>query len=173
MRASTDTLRRLLPRTRVGWLVCAAVVVHVLTAWFSGGYLQADEHWQILEFAWHRLGHEPATVLPWEFEARIRPAFQPWLAAGVIVLLQRLGAFTPLAAAFLLRLASALLGLWVSLRVCALALPSIRRQAYREMAFFGALFLWCAPFLHARFSAESWGGMLAFGGLALLMAADA
>ncbi len=168
-----STLRACLPGTRVSRLVAIALVIHVLTAWFNGGYLQPDEHWQIIEFAWHRLGHQPATVLPWEFEARMRPALQPWITAGLITFLQRVGAFTPFLATFLLRLASALLGLWVSLELCAFVLPSIRRQAYREMAFYGSLFLWSAPFLHARFSAESWGGTLAFGGVCLLLAADA
>jgi phosphatidylinositol glycan class B len=171
--ASLATLRTYLPGTRVSRLVAAAVGIHVLTAWFNGGYLHPDEHWQILEFAWHRLGHEPATVLPWEFAEQIRPAFQPWIAAGLITALQFAGVFTPFLAAFLLRLASALLGLWVSLWLCALVLPSIRRQTYRRTAFYGTLFLCTAPFLHARFSAENWGGALTFGGLALLLAADA
>ena len=171
--ASLAALRTSLPGTRVARLVAAAVGIHVLTAWFNGGYFHPDEHWQILEFAWYRLGHEPASVLPWEFAARIRPAFQPWMAAGLITALQRVGAFTPFLAAFLLRLASALLGLWVSLSLCAYVLPSIRRLAYRRMAFYGTLFLCTAPFLHARFSAESWGGTLTFGGLLLLLAAGA
>jgi phosphatidylinositol glycan class B len=171
--ASLATLRTCLPGTRVSRLVAAAVGIHVLTAWFNGGYLHPDEHWQILEFAWHRLGHEPATVLPWEFAEQMRPALQPWLAAGVITAMQWAGVFTPLLAAFLLRLASALLGLWVSLWLCAFVLPSIRQQQYRRMAFYGTLFLWTAPFLHARFSAEGWGGALTFGGLTLLLAADA
>ncbi len=171
--ASLATLQDRLPGTHVLRLVAIALVIHVLTAWFNGGFLNADEHWQILEFAWHKLGHEPASVLPWEFLEQMRPGLQPWIAAGVIAALQRAGVFTPILAAFLLRLASALLGLWVSLQVCALVLPSIRRQVYREMAFYGSLFLWAAPFLHARFSAESWGGALAFGGVCLLLAADA
>jgi GPI mannosyltransferase 3 len=90
-----------------------------------------------------------------------------------VTLLQWIGGFTPFIAAFVLRVASALLGLWVSLELCARILPSIRRRSYREMAFFGTLFLWAVPFLEARYSSESWGGALTFGGLCLLLGADA
>ena len=150
-----------------------ALVVSVLTAWFNGGYVHPDEHWQILEFAWYKLGHQPASVLPWEFAAQARAGLQPWLAAGLVTLMQAAGVFSPFVAAFLLRLASALLGLWVSLRLAVWVLPTIRRVEYRRLAFYGTLFLWIAPFLHARFSSESWGASLAFLGLTLLLDADA
>ena len=153
--------------------VSVALVVNVLTAWFNGGYLHPDEHWQIIEFAWYKLGHQPASGLPWEFAAHARAGFQPWLAAGLVALMQKAGVFSPFAAAFVLRLASALLGLWVSLRLCAWILPTIRRLDYRRLAFYGTLFLWVTPFLHARFSSESWGASLTFLGLTLLLDADA
>jgi phosphatidylinositol glycan class B len=171
--SSLATLRTSLPGTRVSRVIGVALVIHVLTAWFNGGFLHPDEHFQIIEFAWYRLGHQAASALPWEFASRIRAAFQPWLAAGLITTLQRAGIFTPFLTAFLLRLASSLLGLWVSLRLCAYVLPSIRRLAYRELAFYGTLFLWISPFLQARFSAESWGASLTFLGLTLLVSADA
>jgi phosphatidylinositol glycan class B len=162
-----------LPGTRVSRAVVVALAVNVLTAWFNGGYLHPDEHWQILEFAWYKLGHQPASVLPWEFAAHARAGLQPWFAAGLVTIMQAAGVFSPFVAAFLLRLASALLGLWVSLRLLVWGLPTIRRLEYRRLAFYGTLFLWVAPFLHARFSAESWGASLTFLGLTLLLDADA
>lgn len=171
--SSLAQLRASLPGTRVLPAVVVALVVNVLTAWFNGGYIHPDEHWQILEFAWYKLGHQPASVLPWEFAAHARAGLQPWIAAGLVLLMQKAGVFSPFVAAFLLRLASALLGLWVSLRLCALILPTIRRPDYRRLAFYGTLFLWVAPFLHARFSAESWGASLTFLGLTLLFDAHA
>ncbi len=150
-----------------------ALAINVLTAWFNGGYLHPDEHWQIVEFAWYKLGHQPVSVLPWEFAAHARAGFLPWLTAAVVTLMRAAGVFSPFVAAFLLRLASALLGLWVSLRLAVWILPTIRRLEYRRLAFYGTLFLWVAPFLHARFSAESWGASLMFLGLTLLLDADA
>jgi phosphatidylinositol glycan class B len=153
--------------------VAVALVVNVLTAWFNGGYLHPDEHWQILEFAWYKLGHQPASVLPWEFAAHARAGLQPWIAVGLVTAMQAAGVFSPFVAAFLLRLVSALLAVWVSLRLLVWVLPTIRRLEYRRLAFYGTLFLWIAPFLHARFSAESWGASLTFLGLTLLLDADA
>ena len=110
------------PRVRIGWIVAGALLIHVVSAWFNGGSINADEHYQILEFAWYRLGHEPAATLPWEFAARIRPGLQPYIAAGLIAGLQSVHVFTPYLAVFLLRLVSSLLGLWVSLAVAARSL---------------------------------------------------
>lgn len=141
--------------------------------WFNGGRYHPDEHWQILEFAWHKLGNVPVTGLAWEFAARIRPGVQPWMAVGLITGLQKIGLFTPFLAALILRLVSTALGLWVALELCAWCLPTIRDLAYRRLAFYGSLFLWMAPVLHTRFSSEAWGGALTFGGLCLLFAADA
>jgi GPI mannosyltransferase 3 len=153
--------------------IAAAVVLRLLAVWFNGGRYHPDEHWQILEFAWYKLGHVPVTDLAWEFAARIRPGVQPWMAAGLIVSLQKAGLFSPFLAALILRLVSAALGLWVAIELCAWCLPTIRDAGYRRLAFYGSLFLWMVPVLHTRFSSEAWGGALTFGGLCLLFAADA
>ncbi|HSS12456.1 MAG TPA: hypothetical protein VLL04_01095, partial [Rhizomicrobium sp.] len=56
-------------------VILAAVIV--VTAWFSVLFYFPDEHYQILEFMSYKLGITPASDLPWEFHARIRPWFQP------------------------------------------------------------------------------------------------
>jgi phosphatidylinositol glycan class B len=165
-------LRAALPGTRVSRAIGAAIAVTFLTAWFNGGYLHPDEHWQILQFAWHKLGHAPASSLPWEFAAQMRAGFQPWVAAGLIAGFERVGLFNPFFTAFLLRLAAGLLGLWVALRLCRWLLPTIQGEAYRRLAFYGTLFLWLEPILRTRFSAESVGGSLAFLGVTLLIDAE-
>jgi len=65
-------------------LLLAGLGVYILTAFASQGYLQSDEHFQVLEFADYKLGVTPAADLPWEFQQQIRPALQPALAVGVI-----------------------------------------------------------------------------------------
>lgn len=164
-----DTLRGQLPDVRVRRVVASAFLLQGLSAWFNAGRFNPDEHWQILEFAWWRLGHAPTSSLPWEFAARMRPALQPWLAAGVFTALERLHAFTPFAATFVLRLASGLMGLWVALELCARCLPEIRRPVFRQLAWLGTLFLWGAPFLRGRFASESWSGALAVAGICLAL----
>ena len=56
-------------------LILAAVIL--VTAWFSETFYFPDEHYQVLEFMAFKLGITPASALPWEFSARIRPWFQP------------------------------------------------------------------------------------------------
>jgi phosphatidylinositol glycan class B len=143
--------------------------VTVLSAWFNRGFFSHDEHFQILEFAWYKLGRTPAQALTWEFPARIRPGLQPLLAAGLFKGLEALGLFTPFLATFLLRLASGLFGLWVSLELCVRASPWIRDASLRRLLLPGMLFLWFLPYTHGRFASEAWGGLLFFGGLCLLL----
>jgi GPI mannosyltransferase 3 len=162
-------LDRHLPNVPVRLWIAAALVLHVATAWLHGGFLNADEHYQILEFAWWRLGHAPASDLAWEFAARIRPAIQPAIAAGVIHGFELAGAFNPFVAAFVLRLASALLGLWVTVALCARVVPALTRDWLKPLAFAASLFLWVAPALHSRFSAENWGGIWLFAAVCLVL----
>ena len=48
-------------------------VVTVVTAWFSVTFYFPDEHFQVLEFMSFKLGITPASSLPWEICALIRP----------------------------------------------------------------------------------------------------
>src|SRR5512140_1330973 len=50
-----------LPCTLVSLAFVVAPAVNILTAWSNGGYIHPDQHWQILEFAWYKLGHQPAS----------------------------------------------------------------------------------------------------------------
>jgi len=149
--------------------IAAALALHVLTAWLHKGFLNPDEHYQILEFAWAKLGNGPWSALPWEFAARIRPAIQPVIAAAVIRAFELAGLFNPFVVAFTLRLLSALLGLWVTVAVCARALPWLRHERLQRFAFLASLFFWAAATVHGRYSSENWGGIWLFGGLCLAL----
>src|SRR5256885_638741 len=65
--------------------------VTLITAWFSNTFYFPDEHYQVLEFAGHKLGITPVSALPWEFSARIRPWFQPLVYFGIAKPLLALG----------------------------------------------------------------------------------
>lgn len=162
-----------LPGTPVRLIVAAAGIIAIASAWFNQGFFSHDEHFQILEFAWYKLGRTPGGALAWEFNARIRPALQPWLAAGLFKGLGALGLFTPFFATFVLRLASGLLALWVSLALCVRTVPWVRDASLKRLLLPGMLFLWFLPYTHGRFASENWGGLLFFGGLCLVLdAAD-
>jgi phosphatidylinositol glycan class B len=169
--ARTGVLPRLqasLPGTPAGLLVWAAVAIAVASAWFNEGFFSHDEHFQILEFAWYKLGRTPADALAWEFHAHMRAGLQPWLAAGLFRSLDALRVFTPFTAAFVLRVITGLLAVWVSLQLVLRALPAVRDPFLRRVLFLGALFLWFLPYTHGRFASENWGGLLFFAGLCLV-----
>jgi phosphatidylinositol glycan class B len=163
------TLTSELPGTPVRGMVGTAAAICIVSAWFNRGFFSHDEHFQILEFAWYKLGRTPVEGLAWEFGAQMRPALQPFLAAGLFRILDALGWFTPFFAAFLLRLISGLLGLWISLELCIRVLPWVRDTFFKRLLLAGMLFLWFLPYTHGRFASENWGGLLFFGGLCLLL----
>jgi phosphatidylinositol glycan class B len=154
---------------RAAWLVAGGLAVIVASAWFNRGFLSYDEHFQILEFAWYKLGRAPAETLAWEFREQMRAGLQPLIAAWAARGLEALDLFSPFVLAFLLRLVSGLLAVWVSLALATRVLPEIRSERLKVALVAGTLFLWFLPFSHVRFSSDNWGGLLFFAGLCLLL----
>ena len=120
----------------------------------SVGFHNADEHFQVLEFAGAKLGRTPWSALPWEYSFQMRPWLQPalyTLGARGLAGARRRGS---LRWAFAFRLFSGLvawLGL-VGLAVCSgrwLAEPSARRLAIRAL-----VLTYFVPYLAVRTSAE-------------------
>src|ERR1043165_5445637 len=85
------------------------IISTITAAWFSIGFYQVDEHFQILEFGAYAAGKTQAANLPWEFSSAIRSALQPWLVYLVIEALNFFGTEDPFLAAFLLRILTAIL----------------------------------------------------------------
>jgi phosphatidylinositol glycan class B len=149
-------------------LLLAGLGVYIFTAFASQGYIQSDEHFQVLEFADYKLGVTPAADLPWEFQQQIRPALQPALAVGVIRTARAAGILDPFSEAFLLRLISAVLAIlvyaWISTR-----LPTDSSgESGGRMLLALAILLWFVPTLSVRFSSENWSGLAFLGGVGLL-----
>lgn len=142
-----------------------ALIVHLITAWYSSGYYSADEHYQIIAFAQAKLGELPIEHLPWEYDTGIRSSFQPWIAVGVFEVAEALGTVDPFIRIFLLRLLTALLALFAVrgfVRATIEQIPGDLRKAFILLSYF----LWFLPFLHARFNSESWSGIFLLFGLA-------
>ena len=150
-------------------LILTAVVV--ITAWFSELFYFPDEHYQVLEFMSYKLGITPASDLPWEFHAQIRPWFQPLVYFLIAKPPLVLGLKDMFVIAFVLRLATGLFSL-VALALFARAiLPTIdgeeeQRAFVRYLPLFGFL-----PYLFVRTASETfssaffaWGLAVALGG---------
>lgn len=161
------TIHSAFPEYPVRSLLLLALLVHLLSAWFNRGHFHPDEYFQILEFAGFKLGKTPLQDLPWEFQARIRPALQPalaWLSAKSLL---AAGVSDPFTHTFLLRLLSALLGLYVAFKLFSLTSSWISSKNLKKYFLLLSLFYWYLPFLHNRFNSENWSAIFLLLGIFL------
>jgi len=133
-------------------LLLTAVVV--VTAWFSDLFYFPDEHYQVLEFMAFKLGITPASALPWEFAARIRPWMQPALYYGIAAPLRWLGVTDLFTISFILRLLTGLFSVAALAAFARALLPTISNEEARRffvcyLPLFGFL-----PYLFVRTSSE-------------------
>ena len=150
-------------------VIAAVIGMHLLAAWNNGGYLNPDEHFQILEFAQFKLGRQPAGALAWEFAAQMRPALQPWIADGAIRLASAVGVASPFLIAFGLRIVSTVLAMFVGLELCVRCVPGNLAPSLIRVALGGSFLFWIAPITHGRFGSEASSGVLLAGGLCLVL----
>ncbi len=134
-------------------LILAAVTI--VTAWFSNTFYFPDEHYQVLEFMGFKLGITPASELPWEFAARIRPWFQPLVYFLIAAPLRALGMADMFTIVFVLRLLTGLFSLAALAAFVRAILPTIEgqdegRAFMRYLPLFGFL-----PYLFVRTSSET------------------
>ena len=150
-------------------LLITGIVLCVVAAWFTIGYHHPDEHFQIWEFANYKLGHIPASDLPWEFPAKMRPGLQPFLAYSTVNVAQKIGIENPFLHVFLTRLLCGLAAIWVYWNWCSWLGKDFKHAGSVRWLRIGMLFFWCMPYLHARFSSENTSAICFFGGLLLLL----
>lgn len=140
-----------------------------VTAIFSSGYDFADEHFQILEFANYKLGNTTATTLPWEFEAQMRPALQPFIAYVIIKFMNMLSLSNPFLIAGILRLISVIIAM-IAIRLLHKAITSLTDYKISSDLLYGFFILsWFFPYNFVRFSSENWSGAFFAMGLALYL----
>ncbi len=143
-------------------------LILLVSAYFSEGYFQADEHYQIIEFANYKLGAITAEQLPWEFAAQMRPGFQPLIAFLLIKGLGALGVSNPFIQIMCLRLLTALVVLFSIIyflrRVQIIAAPLMRRVLVIILFFL----MWFMPLLMVRFSSENFSAIFIFITIAIL-----
>lgn len=136
------------------------LAVFIITAIFSIGYHNHDEHFQVLEFANYKMGFSAADDLPWEFTARIRPGIQPFIVWCLGSVLQSVNMYNPFLLAMLLRLAMAVLYWWAIVKLVKQLLPDFNHNRSKVLWVACAFLLWFVPYTSIRFSAEGFSGML-------------
>ena len=143
------------------WFILG-LLVQLVAAWFSIGYHQPDEHFQVLEFANHKLGLSPGCDLAWEYAARCRSALQPSVVYALGRGLQMAGWYNPFTVAFLLRLIMGLLTWWTTTRILRRLFPELITQRGKQALVWCGFFLWFVPYVGVRFSAENISGLFFF-----------
>lgn len=150
------------------WIPVAGLAVLLVAAWFSTGFQSADEHYQIIAFAEARAGHQPLAGLPWEYAAQLRSTLLPSVCMAVFGAARGLGNHDPFALAFFLRLITALVAFAAVLRFVHATKPMVVPGLYCGYLLLSFL-LWFLPFLHVRFTGETWSGICLILALAPLL----
>ncbi len=150
-------------------LLASALLLYGITAWFSEGYHHPDEHFQVLEPAQYKLGRSPAGDLPWEFKAQIRPGLQPALAYVMIRAAEMTGIDNPFTQAFLMRLCSGWLCLWLFWAWASWLEKDAKYASAGNWLRYSVLLLWFVPYLSVRFSSENMAGLSFAAGALLLL----
>lgn len=148
------------PSKAVQWIPRISLTFLLITAYFSVGFFQSDEHFQILEFAALKLGMISPELMPWEYTTQMRPTLQPLLALWIHKLFQLLHWEDPFVISGVLRILSALLsylGMWSVYEFFRTRYSSSRNQ---DWFLFLSFLLWCNIFIGVRFSSEGWSGSL-------------
>ncbi|MFZ9956879.1 MAG: hypothetical protein ACO3E1_12250, partial [Flavobacteriales bacterium] len=132
----------------------------VITAYFSQGFYQFDEHTQVMEFGAYKLGMTEEKNLSWEFASRMRPAIQPAMVYAAHKFMGFFGVESPFIIAFLLRLFSAALS-FLSIHLLIHAFYDKIQGEKLRLAFVALSFLlWFLVFNSVRFSSENMAGRI-------------
>ncbi|PQJ77893.1 hypothetical protein [Polaribacter porphyrae] len=136
------------------------LAVFIITAFFSVGHIQSDEYFQIMEFAQYKLGQINASELPWEFNERMRPSLQPWLAYLFIKIFHFIGLENPFYIATIFRLLSAILMWSIFTRLNDYIVNKYFKESKWQNIFYASiLLLWFVPFISVRFSSENYAAL--------------
>ncbi len=147
----------------------AGLAFNIICAWFSKGFYQADEHYQILEFCNYKLGHATNATLPWEFTQQMRASLLPYIAYVIAKFMQVSGFYNPFTLAFLLRLLTGIASWFVICKFCLLASKKLTSPTAEKLFILMCTLLWFIPFLSVRFTTENISGILLLYGLYLLL----
>lgn len=150
-------------------LLFISFLLTFIAAYFSIGYYNPDEHFQILEFANEKLHLSDKSCLPWEFHARMRPTLQPYLVVCFAKCLRVIGIVSPLTILWLLRLGAGCFTWWTYVKFTDYLVPNFKNLDTQRYFVYLILFLWFLPFLNVRFSSENLSGSCFLLGLYYLL----
>ena len=145
---------------KIYWYIYLGVLLHFISSYFTVGYFNSDEHYQVIGPLESLLGID--TKLTWEFDSRIRPWIQPYFYFSIVKFFNLIQLQNPFILAFILRLISSLIG-FASI---VLLYNHLKYKLNIDNNFSKLLIFsfWFFSFLHARTSSENLSiSMLIFG----------
>jgi phosphatidylinositol glycan class B len=140
-------------------IVLIAIIWYIITAYYSIGYIHADEHYQIIEFAGYIDGTNTADDLAWEFNRKIRPATQPVVAYFIFKVCDFFSINNPYNQALVLRILTAFLAVFTILFFNK-SVKKFIQEKYWKILLILSYFIWFLPFINIRFSSETGSGLL-------------
>ena len=142
------------------WFILFGIFIHLIASYFSIGYTNSDEHYQIIGPLEKLLKIE--TTLTWEFDSKIRPWLQPYFYFLIIKSISFLEIKNPFILIFILRIVSSLIGF-----LSIIFLYNHFKDKFNLNNNFSKILIfafWFYAFIHARTSSENLSiSMLIFG----------
>ncbi|MCP4133091.1 MAG: hypothetical protein GY754_19145 [bacterium] len=126
-----------------------------VTAWFSIGFIHADEHFQIIELVSYKFGQIDKAYLPWDFHSQIRSWMQPTIYYNIAKATRFLGITDPFITSYFFRLVSGILA-WISLVMLYFTAKKWLKTGEEHSYLLKVMALtWYLPFLFVRTSSEN------------------
>lgn len=128
-----------------------------------------DEHYQLVEFAYYKVGKGPEWALPWEYFDKIRPTGQVAVLVLLFNLFDIIGLNDPYIVMAIVRVMSGVL------LFCAIYVFRKRTEVVligpfsKRIYLFLSYFLWFIPFIAVRYSSETWSALFLLLGTGLAL----
>lgn len=137
-----------------------AVIISIITAYFSLGHLHPDEYYQILEFAAYKLQISTTNNLTWEFYDQIRPSIQAWFVVYLYKAFALINYTNPFTITFITRLFAGVLSLYAICLFINTFKSHLGTENKQKWFTLLSLFSWLAVFNGIRFSSENISGKI-------------
>lgn len=133
-------------------------IILVIISINSNGYHHPDEHFQIIEFAGLKAGWNIEEYLTWEYDYKIRPTLQVYIALLIIKTALFFHVKNPFFIALILRLLTALFSI-IAISFFVKSSKHKINKNYYYIFILLSFFLWFLPSINVRFSSETWSGL--------------
>lgn len=150
-------------------LILFGLAAHLLAAIFTVGAHQADEIFQVFEFAGYKLGLNTAAALPWEFHEQMRSGIQPFIVFVITKAFNSVAIQNPFTIALIIRILQSLFSFIVVVKLLKFLDKEIDLPTSKLWLWAFGLLFWCLPYFHARFSSENFSVTLFIVGLLIVL----